>query len=47
MGNTPQITDAVIDLPEIGASLALADLYEGASFEDETTDLVVSEEDIG
>ncbi len=26
--------EAVIDLPEIGATLALADLYEGVSFED-------------
>ena len=37
--------DAVIPLPEIGASLALADLYEGIDFEAEATALRLMEEE--
>ncbi len=37
--------EAVIDLPEIGATLALADLYEGVSFEDEPDGLHTAEDE--
>jgi hypothetical protein len=37
--------EAVIPLPEIGATLALADLYEGIDFEAEAAALRVLEEE--
>jgi len=38
--------DAVIPLPEIGASLALADLYEGIDFEAEAAALRLMEDEV-
>ncbi len=38
--------DAVIPLPEIGASLALADLYEGIDFDAEAAALRLMEDEV-